>query len=326
MPTPLYSGGWAFHHLWGPLFCRLDQGWSARCSLLTARCSCTLSLFRVEECTNGGAFDIHDETSRSVNMKDEISENGWQGERGESSDDQLLSILTGGAYLPEKVIGSSESPAAESMRYRCRGALCSNSAESPDLEERVNDRWKEELLRELQPGNGQKARVESLKKIPGVGPVLALRLVAAFELGRRSSLKRWNLGDPFLSSRQVFEHLEWSLAGDRREHFSVLLLDVRHRLLATRTVSIGSLTASIVHPREVYRPAILASAAAIIVAHNHPSGDPSPSGEDVKVTRRLHRCGQWLGIPLLDHVICGQGEWHSLRDLQSGPWERQTEG
>lgn len=321
MPTPLYSGGWAFHHLWGPLFCRLDQGWSARCTLLAAP-----ALFRVEECSNGRALDIHDETSRSVNMKDEISENEWLGERGESSDDQLLSILTGGAYLPEKVIGSSGSHSAESMRYRCRGALCSISAESPDLEARVNDSWKEELLRELQPGNGQKARVESLKKIPGVGPVLALRLVAAFELGRRSSLKRWNLGDPFLSARQVFEHLEWSLAGDRREHFSVLLLDVRHRLLANRTVSIGSLTASIVHPREVYRPAILASAAAIIVAHNHPSGDPSPSGEDVKVTRRLHRCGQWLGIPLLDHVICGQGEWHSLRDLQSGPWERQSEG
>ncbi|NCF55416.1 MAG: hypothetical protein GWP41_04020 [Planctomycetia bacterium] len=101
------------------------------------------ALFRVEECSDGRAFDIHDETSRSMNMKDEISENEWLGERGESSDDQLLSILTGGAHLPKKVIGSSESHSAESMRYRCRGSLCSNSSESTDLEERVYERWKE---------------------------------------------------------------------------------------------------------------------------------------------------------------------------------------
>jgi len=100
-----------------------------------------------------------------------------------------------------------------------------------------------------------------------------------------------------------------------REVFAVALLTVRHRLLGLHTVSVGCLTSSLVHPREVFKPAILAGSAAILAAHNHPSGDPEPSAEDVALTRRLAAAGQLLGIELLDHLVIGEaGRFVSLRD------------
>jgi DNA repair protein RadC len=103
------------------------------------------------------------------------------------------------------------------------------------------------------------------------------------------------------------------LLAEAREHFVVILLNARHEPLAIETVSIGSLNASIVHPREVFRPAVIASAASIIVAHNHPSGDPEPSEEDLSITRRLAQVGELLGIGLLDHVIIARRGVTSLR-------------
>jgi len=100
-----------------------------------------------------------------------------------------------------------------------------------------------------------------------------------------------------------------------REVFAIALLTVRHRLLGLHTVSVGCLTASLVHCREVFKPAILAGSAAILAAHNHPSGDPEPSAEDVALTRRLAAAGQLLGIELLDHLVIGEsGRFVSLRD------------
>ncbi len=165
----------------------------------------------------------------------------------------------------------------------------------------------------------------SLQALAGIGPALARRLLAAHEVGRRSHFTPWNITEPYRCARQVHDHLAQRWGGEPREHFCLLLLDVRHRLIRDCVISIGSLTASIVHPREVFRPAVLASAAAIILAHNHPSGDPEPSREDLHVTRRLYRCGQWLGIPVLDHVISGRGEWYSLREEQRGPWGPEGE-
>jgi DNA repair protein RadC len=104
------------------------------------------------------------------------------------------------------------------------------------------------------------------------------------------------------------------LQNEPREHFLVLLLNARHECLAVETVSIGSLNASIVHPREVFRPAILASAASIIAVHNHPSGDPEPSQEDVGITRRLAQVGEILGIALVDHLVIGSRGAVSLRE------------
>jgi DNA repair protein RadC len=104
------------------------------------------------------------------------------------------------------------------------------------------------------------------------------------------------------------------LLAESREHFVVLLLNARHECTAVETVSIGSLNASIVHPREVFRPAVLVAAASIIVAHNHPSGDPEPSEEDVSITRRLVQVGELLGIGLLDHIVVAHRGAVSLRE------------
>jgi DNA repair protein RadC len=100
-----------------------------------------------------------------------------------------------------------------------------------------------------------------------------------------------------------------------REHFAALLLDTKNRLIGVTTVSVGDLSSVLVHPREVFKPAILANAASVILAHNHPSGDPQPSPEDVAITRRLQEAGQILGIEVLDHVVVGEANhWVSLRE------------
>jgi DNA repair protein RadC len=100
----------------------------------------------------------------------------------------------------------------------------------------------------------------------------------------------------------------------RREHFVVLLLNARHELERRETVSIGSLNASIVHPREVFLPAILHSAASVVLVHNHPSGDPTPSAEDVAITERLRQVGEIMGVRVLDHVVIGHGRYVSFAD------------
>ncbi len=106
------------------------------------------------------------------------------------------------------------------------------------------------------------------------------------------------------------------LRKDPREHFLVLLLNARHEVMGVETVSIGSLNASLVHPREVFRPAIINSAASIVLAHSHPSGDPEPSEEDLAITKRLVQCGELLGIAVLDHVIVASRGVVSFRSRQ----------
>jgi DNA repair protein RadC len=107
-------------------------------------------------------------------------------------------------------------------------------------------------------------------------------------------------------------------AGADREKFVVVLLDAKHRPIGINTVSVGSLTASIVHPREVFKPAIAGNSAALLLAHNHPSGDPAPSAEDVELTKRLRDAGEFVGIRVLDHVILGNGRHYSFVD--AGSW------
>ena len=119
---------------------------------------------------------------------------------------------------------------------------------------------------------------------------------------------------PYRGAKDVFEYLHPHVAGKEKEMFFALLLDSKNRLLREEVVSVGTLTASLVHPREVFRPAIRESAASIIVAHNHPSGDPSPSAEDLDVTARLKSAGELMGIPVLDHVILGAGTYTSLAE------------
>lgn len=150
--------------------------------------------------------------------------------------------------------------------------------------------------------------------VAGLGPARAAALCAAFELGRRA-LERPAGGRPIRGPEDVLDHVR-DLLRARREHFVVLLLNARHEMQRREVVSIGSLNASIVHPREVFLPAILHSAASLVLVHNHPSGDPEPSEEDLSITRRLVDVGELVGIGVLDHVIVGARGVVSFRARQ----------
>lgn len=144
----------------------------------------------------------------------------------------------------------------------------------------------------------------------------AARVRAALELGRRAATVPIALASPVRDAGVVFEHFRGRLPQLDRERFFTLLLDGRNRLLAEVCVCEGSLTAALVHPREVFAPAIRASAAAIVLAHNHPSGDPTPSAEDQALTVRLRQAGELLGIRVLDHVVVAQGRYASMASLE----------
>jgi DNA repair protein RadC len=150
--------------------------------------------------------------------------------------------------------------------------------------------------------------------VPGIGPARAAALVAAFELGRRAT-ERAASSAPIRGPDDVLAQVR-DLPRARKEHFVVLLLNARHELQCRETVSIGSLNASIVHPREVFLPAIVHSAASVVLVHNHPSGDPEPSEEDLSITRRLVQVGELVGIGVLDHVIVAERGVVSLRARQ----------
>jgi len=158
------------------------------------------------------------------------------------------------------------------------------------------------------------AEVGELEGLPGLGPAKAASLAAAFELGRRGAARRLERGDVLRGPGDVHRHFAARLRDVACERFLVLLLDGRHRVLGEATVSQGTLTASLVHPREVFGPAIRRSAAAIVLVHNHPSGDPTPSGEDRSVTARLREAGELLGIRVVDHVIVAERGYHSFEE------------
>ena len=172
-------------------------------------------------------------------------------------------------------------------------------------------------LLEQYPDTGDlgRATVDAVQGVPGMGPARAARLVAACELGRRVLLPRPRRRRPVRGPADLERLLVSELAGLDREHVLGVYLDARHGVLAVRTVSIGTLDASLVHPREVFRPAVQLQAAAVVVAHNHPSGCAQPSGDDLELTRRLARCGHLLGIELLDHLVVADDGLVSIREL-----------
>ncbi len=146
----------------------------------------------------------------------------------------------------------------------------------------------------------------------------ALRIACAFELGRRAAASTRFSRAPVRTPRDAFELVHDLLQGRDRETVVALYLDGRHRLLQRHEVSIGTATASLIHPREVFGPALRSGACAVVIAHNHPSGDPEPSAEDHGVTERLLAAGELVGVPLLDHIVVGGSAFVSLRGR--GAW------
>jgi DNA repair protein RadC len=159
--------------------------------------------------------------------------------------------------------------------------------------------------------------LDALRGVTGVGPPRAARLLAAIELGRRAVVSGGGARPKLSSPQSVGRYLLPLYGGYRVERFGVVLLDGKNRLIRTAILSVGSVDASIAHPREIFREAAIASAASVVVFHNHPSGDPSPSRDDVELTRRLKYSGEVMGIELVDHIILGDGRWYSFRDAHT---------
>lgn len=162
-------------------------------------------------------------------------------------------------------------------------------------------------------GLGRVAAAE-LAALEGIGPARAARLRACAEIARRVAAAPLEVGIELGGPEAVHEHFGPLLRDLDRERFYLVLLDGRNRILKPVLVAEGTLTEAVVHPREAFAPAIIERAASAIAVHNHPSGDPEPSADDLVLTERLEECGRWLGIPLLDHVIVGGRGYVSLRE------------
>ena len=159
-----------------------------------------------------------------------------------------------------------------------------------------------------------RARYEELIKVKGIGAARAAQVLAAIELGRRT-LARGHEERPRLATpRAVAEFLLPQFGNRPVEHFGVLLLDTKHRVLRASVLSVGTLDASIVHPREVFREAAAVGASVIVLFHNHPSGDPEPSLDDVQLTERMVAAGVLMGIHVIDHVILADVRYYSFRE------------
>jgi DNA repair protein RadC len=159
------------------------------------------------------------------------------------------------------------------------------------------------------------ASVDELALVKGLGPVKGVQIAACVELGRRLAAHTDDSRPCIRTPEDVAHLLMPKLRDARKENFVALLMDTKNRVVKEVIVSVGTLDASIVHPREVFKDAVASSAAAVIVAHNHPSGDPTPSPEDRQVTARLCEAGRVMGIEVLDHVVVGDGRWVSLKQL-----------
>jgi DNA repair protein RadC len=155
---------------------------------------------------------------------------------------------------------------------------------------------------------------DGLRQVRGVGVVKAARLLAALELGRRTLSRRPADRAQLLTPRDAALFLMPEYGSRQTEQFGVVLLDTRHRVLRTTILTVGTLDSSPVHPREVFREATAGAAAAIVLFHNHPSGDPAPSQPDLALTQRMIAAGALMGIDVLDHVILGDGRYCSMKE------------
>jgi DNA repair protein RadC len=156
---------------------------------------------------------------------------------------------------------------------------------------------------------------EELIKIKGVGANRAKQLMAVAELAKRlykidTSRNKYKICSPSDAASLLMNDMRYL----KREELRIIMLNTKNEVIASEIISVGSLNSSIVHPREVFIKAVKCSSASIVVLHNHPSGDPSPSSEDINITSRLKECGKLLGIDVLDHIIIGDGRYISLKE------------
>ena len=215
-----------------------------------------------------------------------------------------------------------------SVEDRPRERLCSMGAQvlsnaellavliGSGTKERSALRIAEEMTREegLYRQVARWQRVQEFSHIKGLGNARAARILAAMELGRRIACASAVESAHITSPCDGAQYLMGRLRNETHEKFVVLLLNTKNRVIKTEQIAEGSLTSAIVHPREVFAPAVVAHAACILVAHNHPSGDPHPSAEDRNLTHALEEAGNILGIPLLDHLVIGDGCYYSFKE------------
>lgn len=152
--------------------------------------------------------------------------------------------------------------------------------------------------------------IEELTEIKGIGRDKSIQILTVFELAKRSNIAKENI-EKIVSAKSVFDLFKDKLRNKKKEYFYIILLDTKNKIIKTEKVSEGILDASIIHPREIFKSAIKSSAARIILVHNHPSGDPTPSEEDIAVTKKLIEVGDLLGIEVIDHVIIGDNSYYS---------------
>jgi len=170
------------------------------------------------------------------------------------------------------------------------------------------------ILKEYNIKQLSRINVAQLMEVHGIKESKAAQIAACFEIARRLESFRDGEKPKINSPEDVYRHIYPIMREQKKEMFIELCLDTKNHITREEIISVGSLNANIVHPREVFRFALTASAAHIIVAHNHPSGDPTPSREDIEITKKLVETGNIMGIPLLDHVIIGDGRHFSMKE------------
>lgn len=168
-----------------------------------------------------------------------------------------------------------------------------------------------EVLRKINKEELLTTDVLTLKKQVGIGLVKACQLISCFELGKRFLKEKKST--LIMKPEDIWREMK-EIRGNKKEYLVIFYLDVRNQVIRKEIISIGSLNSSLIHPREVFEPAVSHLAAQIIISHNHPSGDPSPSEEDIEVTKRLIQVGEILGIEIIDHVIVTEKEFFSMKE------------
>ena len=176
-----------------------------------------------------------------------------------------------------------------------------------ELAKRVT--YKYNTLKEL-----SKASIKDLKTIKGIGNSKAIELLSAFEIGKRVNNESFMTQNKLHSPESIYLYLKSDLEMKTQEHFIALYLNTKGELLKKETLFIGSLNSSLIHPREIFKHAVLNSAAAIIICHNHPSGDPTPSKQDLEITKLIHKNSLMMDIELLDHIIIGKDRYYSFKE------------